>query len=74
MTKTVELDVAQATLSELIAGMGPNDEVVIVQNHQPLARIRLSAKGEPQFGSCKGLLQIVQEDNEHLADFTEYMP
>jgi antitoxin (DNA-binding transcriptional repressor) of toxin-antitoxin stability system len=74
MTKTVELDVAQATLSELIAGLGPDEEVLIVRNHQPVARIVSSKTGKPQFGSCQGLLTIVEEDDEHLKDFEEYLP
>jgi len=74
MTKTVELDVAQTTLKEIIAGLKPEEEVVIVQNHKPVARILASKKGTPQFGSCKGLLTIVEEDDEHLKDFEDYMP
>jgi len=26
------------------------------------------------FGSCKGMMTIVSEDDEHLKDFAEYMP
>lgn len=74
MTRTVELDVAQATLSEIIAGLEPGDEIVIVQNQQPVARIVPASKAKPQFGNCQGLLPIVKEDNEHLKDFEEYMP
>jgi hypothetical protein len=29
--------------------------------------------GEPVFGSCKGMMTIVSEDEEHLKDFEEYM-
>lgn len=74
MIKTVELDVAQATLSELIAGLGPDEEVVIVRNQQPVARILSSKIGKPKFGSCQGLLTIVEEDDEHLRDFEGFMP
>jgi antitoxin (DNA-binding transcriptional repressor) of toxin-antitoxin stability system len=74
MTKTVEIDVAQSTLSEIIAGLAPDDEVVIVQNRRPVARLSAPKKGRPQFGSCKGMLTIVEEDDEHLKDFEEYMP
>jgi antitoxin (DNA-binding transcriptional repressor) of toxin-antitoxin stability system len=73
-TKTIEIDVAQATLSKIIAGLGPGDEIVLVRNRQPLARIVPTTKAQPQFGSCRGLLTIVQEDDEHLKDFEEYMP
>ena len=74
MTKTVELEVAQTTLSELIAGLKPDEEVEIVHNHKPVARIVLPRSGTPRFGNCKGMLTIVSEDNEHLKDFEEYMP
>ena len=39
MTKTVELDVAQATLAELVAGLEADDEVEIIQNQKTNARI-----------------------------------
>lgn len=74
MTKTVELDVAQATLSELIAGLKPDEEVEIVHNQKPVARIVLPKSATPRFGSCKGMLTIVTEDDDHLKDFEEYMP
>jgi hypothetical protein len=31
------------------------------------------ATGQPVFGSCKGMMTIVSEDDEHLKDFEEYM-
>jgi antitoxin (DNA-binding transcriptional repressor) of toxin-antitoxin stability system len=74
MVRTVEIDVAQATLSEIIAGLGPGEEIVIVRNRQPVARIVPTRQASPRFGSCRGLLTIVEEDDEHLADFEEYMP
>lgn len=73
MTKIVELEVAQATLSELIAGLKPDDEVEIVHNHKPVARIMLPKSRTPRFGSCKGMLTIISDDDEHLKDFAEYM-
>lgn len=73
MTKTVELEVAQATLSELIAGLTADDEVEIVHNQKPVARIVLPKSGTPRFGSCKGMLTIVAEDDDHLKGFEEYM-
>ncbi len=74
MIKTIELDVVQATLGEIIAELGPGEEVVIVRNRQPVARIVPTRQARPQFGNCRGLLTIVEEDDEHLADFEEYMP
>lgn len=73
MTKTVELDEAQATLGELIAGLKPDEEVVIVQNQKTVARIVPPKRGTPKFGSCIGMLTIISDDDEHLKDFAEYM-
>lgn len=74
MSRTIEITDAQATLNEIIASLGPNDEVVIVQGQKPVARIVAPRKGRPQFGGCKGMLTIEEEDSEHLRDFEEYMP
>ena len=41
MTRTVELEVARATLSELMAGLTVDDEVEIIHNRKPVARIVL---------------------------------
>jgi antitoxin (DNA-binding transcriptional repressor) of toxin-antitoxin stability system len=76
MSTTVSLEEAQARLPELIAKLAPGDEVVITQGDQPVAEIRSSREGkpQPQFGRCKGMLTIVEDDDEHLKDFAEYMP
>ncbi len=73
MTRTVELEVAQATLSELIADLKPDEEVEIVLNQKTVARIVPPRRGTPKFGSCKGMLTIVSDNDEHLKDFAEYM-
>ena len=76
MTKAVELDVAQATLGELIANLKPNDDVVIMQNQKPVAKLVATFTGCPPRvpGLMKGKLTIISEDEEHLEAFEEYMP
>ncbi len=37
--QTVELNVAQKHLAELILALAPGDEVVIERNHEPVARL-----------------------------------
>lgn len=76
MVKTVELELAQATLGELIAGLSPGEEVVIVRNDQVIARLIPTAAPthRPEPGLLKETLTIVSEDDEHLEDFREYMP
>jgi len=74
MSTNVAIDELQAKLKEIIAKLGPDDEVVITDNQQPVARLLPSRKPQPQFGSCKGMLNIVADDDEHLEDFKDYMP
>lgn len=71
----VPLEEAKARLGELIEHLAPGDEIVITQDDRPLARlVATSARALPQFGSCKGMLTIVSDDDEHLEHFKEYMP
>jgi antitoxin (DNA-binding transcriptional repressor) of toxin-antitoxin stability system len=51
-------------------------EIVITRDDTPLAQLTpmRHAKPRPQFGSCKGILTIVSDDDEHLEHFKEYMP
>ena len=75
MTKIVELDVAQATLSELVAGLTPDDDIVIMKDHMPVANLEATSAVRPPRvpGLMKGKLTVLAEDDEHLKDFAEYM-
>ncbi len=76
MTKMVDLDVAQATLSELVAGLMPHDDIVIMKDQKPVAKLVATATVRPPRipGLMKGKLTILAEDDQHLKDFEEYMP
>ena len=76
MMSTVTIEEAQAQLPELIAKLILGEEVIITCNQQPVAQLipLSSTKPQPVFGSCKGKLTIVSEDDAHLEDFKEYMP
>ena len=76
MTKTVEIDIAQANLEQLIAGLGPNDEVVIVRDRKPVAKLVPSplTRLPRQPGLFKHMINVLAEDDEHLQDFEDYMP
>jgi prevent-host-death family protein len=76
MSTTVTLEEAKARLAELIGQMAPGDEIVITQENRPLARLvpTSESRPRPQFGSCKGMLTIISDDDEHLEHFKEYMP
>ncbi len=74
---TVTLEEAHEHLPELIAQLKPGEEVVITQADQPVARLipappQSRKPREP--GSMIGKLVIVEDDEEHLEDFKEYMP
>ena len=74
---TVTLEEAQAHLPELIDHLQPGETLVITRNEKPVARLLVeeSPKRKPRkAGSAKGLLTIIQDDEEHLKDFEEYMP
>jgi prevent-host-death family protein len=74
--RIVTIEEAQAKLAELVDKIVLGEEVIITRNQQPVAQLVLlpSAKPQPVFGSCKGMLTIVAENDEHLEDFKEYRP
>ena len=75
--QVITLSEAQASLPELLQGMSPGDEVMIVLAGRPLARLvaaERTALAPRKPGSAKGKLRILQEDDEYLDDFEGYMP
>jgi antitoxin (DNA-binding transcriptional repressor) of toxin-antitoxin stability system len=76
MLPSISIEEAQANLPEIIGSLGPGEEVVITKDDRPVAELRWIAapKPRPRFGSCKGMLTFVADDEEHLEDFKEYMP
>jgi antitoxin (DNA-binding transcriptional repressor) of toxin-antitoxin stability system len=76
MSHTVSVEEAQARLRELIRPLAPGEEVVIAQNEQPVVKLvgEPSPQRQPRVpGNCKGMITLLVEDDEHLADFQEYM-
>ena len=39
MNKVIDIDTDKITLIELVTGLKPNDEVVIVKDHKPVAKL-----------------------------------
>ncbi len=76
MPTTVTLEEAKARLEELVDQLAPGEEIVITQNEQPVAKLVSSRRPRQprQPGSCKGMLTIISDDDEHLEHFKEYMP
>jgi prevent-host-death family protein len=73
---SVTIPEAQANLPEIVENLQPGEEVIITSNQQPVAKLIpfSAARPQPVFGSCRGKLIIVAEDEEHLEDFHEFMP
>ena len=69
----ISLSEAQSKLPELIAGLKPGEELDITQDNRTVAKL-VGQKKQRQLGLGKGKLTIVQEDDDHLKDFAEYMP
>lgn len=61
--------------AELIDRTPPGEPVVIIRDDRPVAQLvpLPIALPEPVFGSCKGKLTIVSDDDDNLTDFAEYM-
>src|SRR5947209_8782317 len=58
----------------VVFGEGPEGRIfVIVQAKHVLRRRPEGAAHTPVFGTGRGTLTIVSEDDEHLKDFQEYM-
>lgn len=73
---TVTLEEAQAKLVELVNSLGPGDVIVIVRDNHPVAQLApaTAPNRQPKFGTLKGVIEVISDDDEHLADFKEYMP
>ena len=75
---TVTLEEAQAHLAELIAKLRPGEEILIIRDQKPVAR--LVGEATPQRkprrpGSLRGsVLYMAPDFDAPLEDFKEYMP
>jgi antitoxin (DNA-binding transcriptional repressor) of toxin-antitoxin stability system len=72
-------DEAQTKLKELIHQLAPGEEVVITENHRPVARLVSEALKpktglRPPPGLGKGFITVIADDDEHLKDFEELDP
>ena len=77
MSTTISIDEAQTKLREIIAGLAPDEEVVITDKSQLVAKLiggRPAVPQRPGPGFCTGMITIVADDDEHLDDFKDYMP
>lgn len=70
--REISIQEAQSKLAELIAGLEPGEVVEITQENRTVA-VLVGQKKKRQFGLGKGKLTILQEDEEHLEGFEEYL-
>lgn len=76
---TITIEEAQAKLPELIEKLGPGEEIVITRDAQPVAKLLSQRVPSPNGtrrvpGRGKGMITIISDDDEHLKDFSDYMP
>ena len=73
-TTAISVEQAAAQLADLVHSLGADDEIVLTENNTPVASLRPSFTGRPRRpGSCKGMLTVVREDDDHLSGFAEYL-
>ena len=73
----VTLEEAQAKLPELLGRMARGEALPILSGVEVVARLvreNGAARRLPPPGFARDVLTVVAEDDEHLADFAEYMP
>ena len=73
---TVTIEEARANLLDLIHKLKPDEEVVITENNQPVARLIATTPARPvrKLGTLKGtVLYMAPDFDAPLADFKEYM-
>ncbi len=79
MTQSLSIKEAAGRLEELVAKLLPGEEIRLTDRNRSVARIIAdpNPKSGPPYrrgGACKGMLTVISEDDEHLADFKDYMP
>ena len=73
---TVTIEEAQAKLLDLIHALQSNEEVVITEHDQPVARLVAIQPTQPvrKLGTLRGtVLYMAPDFDAPLADFKEYM-
>ncbi len=58
---------------DLIERLKAGEEIEITKDDQTVAKL-VGQKRQRRFGLGKGKLTLLEDDDEHLEDFKEYMP
>ena len=74
---TITIQEAQATLPELIRRLTPGEEVILMENDRPVAKLVATApqpRPIPKLGTQRGsVLYMAPDFDAPLDDFKEYM-
>jgi antitoxin (DNA-binding transcriptional repressor) of toxin-antitoxin stability system len=79
MLTTITIDEAQARLKDLIHQLTPGEEVVITEDHRPVAKLvgeqpSPARSPHPGPGLCKGMITYIAPDfDAPLEDMREHM-
>ena len=77
MVRMVSIQEASVRLAELVRALAPGDQIVLTDGTQRLGRIvpEIGAQGPRMAGTCKGLLELLDEDEDAILDhFRDYVP
>lgn len=69
---TVTIEEAQLHLSELMDEIQQGEEVVILRDNAPVAKLVPATRGG--FGSCKGQIVMADDFDAPLDEFADYVP
>ena len=69
--KPIDILELDPRLKDRIARLANADELIIMEYDRPIARIVPIDGPKPVFGGCRGILKVIEEDDEYLADFEE---
>lgn len=68
MSTNITLDEAQANLRELVGRLGPGDELVITENHLPVAKLVAAALPRRKLGTLRGSVLYMAPDFDATMD------
>ena len=74
--QTATIEEVQARLPDFLEQLGQDQELVIVDQGKPVGRLLPVPvpKGVPLYGRGKGKVTAYVDDDEHLKDWSEYLP
>ncbi|HLF88528.1 MAG TPA: DUF2281 domain-containing protein [Anaerolineales bacterium] len=71
----IDVQQAQKQFAKLIELAMSGEEVIIEKDNHPIVKLTAVKRSKKQrkFGSAKGMIQIADDFDEPLEDFSEYM-